>query len=234
MTDRQGRREVSIFKWVNQLSLLQFNLWACTQIFHLLKTNLVFILRRFLLLFLPEMKHDAADIFMVFLFCFQSWNHSIVPSRCSHINRAIELWQNRVIQHYLFVKIGLKKIVVFVRVPCCISQSFLWSNHFCSGKYEDLWRPTNEFKGKTLCSQVLLPPRVAEMRRCVPYFLMMVSMNCWVVGLRPSKRTLRWNSGMSGTGFRIRSLLSIAVFLTFQRANSLLRTQDQAGMCEQG
>lgn len=46
-------------------------------------------------------------------------------------------------------------------------------------------------------------------------------MNCWVVGLRPSSRTLRWNSGMSGTGFRIRSLLSMAVFLTFQRANSL-------------
>lgn len=77
--------------------------------------------------------------------------------------------------------------------------------------------------------KTLLPPRVAEMRMCVPYFLMMVSMNCWVVGLRPSKRTLRWNSGMSGTGFRIRSLLSIAVFLTFQRANSLLRTQEHLG-----
>lgn len=109
MIDMQGWREVSIFKWVNQLLLLQFNLWARSQIFHLLKTNVVFILLMFLLLFLLEMKHEEANIFMVFLFCFQSWNHSIVPSRCSHINRAIELWQNRVIQQYLFVKIGFKK-----------------------------------------------------------------------------------------------------------------------------
>ena len=68
-----------------------------------------------------------------------------------------------------------------------------------------------------------LPPRVAEMRRWVPYFLMMVSMNCWVVGLLPSSRMLLWNSGMRGMGWRTRSLLSMAVFLTFQRANSLGR-----------
>lgn len=88
--------------------------------------NLVFILLKFLLWFLPEMKHDTADIFMVFLFCFQSWNHSIVPLRCSHINRAIELWQNRVIQQYFFVKI------VFFKKSWCSSGSLAaFHNHFC-------------------------------------------------------------------------------------------------------
>jgi hypothetical protein len=72
-----------------------------------------------------------------------------------------------------------------------------------------------------------LPPNVAEMSRWVPYFLMMVSMNCWVVGLLPSRRMLLWNSGMRGTGWRTRSLLSMAVFLTFQRANSLHRRDEQ-------
>lgn len=72
-----------------------------------------------------------------------------------------------------------------------------------------------------------LPPKVAEMRRWVPYFLMMVSMNCWVVGLLPSRRMLLWNSGMRGNGWRTRSLLSMAVFLTFQRANSLGRRDEQ-------
>lgn len=71
-----------------------------------------------------------------------------------------------------------------------------------------------------------LPPKVAEMRRWVPYFLMMVSMNCWVVGLLPSRRMLLWNSGMRGTGWRTKSLLSMAVFLTFQRANSLGRKDE--------
>lgn len=66
-----------------------------------------------------------------------------------------------------------------------------------------------------------LPPKVAEMSMCVPYFLMMVSMNCCVVGLLPSRRMLLWNSGIRGTGLRSRSLRSMAVFLTFQRANSL-------------
>lgn len=65
------------------------------------------------------------------------------------------------------------------------------------------------------------------MSRWVPYFLMMVSMNCWVVGLLPSRRMLLWNSGMRGTGWRTRSLLSMAVFLTFQRANSLDRKNEQ-------
>lgn len=50
---------------------------------------------------------------------------------------------------------------------------------------------------------------------------MMVSMNCCVDGRRPNILILRWNSGMSGRGFRIRSRRSMAVFLTFQRANSL-------------
>lgn len=59
------------------------------------------------------------------------------------------------------------------------------------------------------------------MRRWVPYFLMMVSMNCCVVGLLPSRRMLLWNSGIRGSGLWSRSLLSMAVFLTFQRANSL-------------
>lgn len=68
---------------------------------------------------------------------------------------------------------------------------------------------------------VHLPPRVAEMRMWVPYFLMMVSMNCCVVGLLPRRRMLLWNSGIRGSGLWSRSLRSMAVFLTFQRANSL-------------
>lgn len=97
----------------------------------------------------------------------------------------------------------------------CTNHEFKVFNQ-CAKTVNLAWKWINE------TSEPLLPPRVAEMRMWVPYFLMIVSMNCWVVGLRPSKRTLRWNSGMSGTGFRMRSLLSIAVFLTFQRANSLM------------
>lgn len=103
--------------------------------------------------------------------------------------------------------------------PCVIS--FFSQCGKTSNIVNQAWKWANE------TCEPLLPPRVAEMRMWVPYFLMIVSMNCWVVGLRPSRRTLRWNSGMSGTGFRIRSLLSIAVFLTFQRANSLQNTSEK-------
>ena len=149
------------------------------------------------------------------LFCYQSWS---TPS-CPHATHTSILLLNcdRIVSFNNFVLKNrsqiLFEILFEIFISCCRIVSVGKAGRFIA---TDL-----NVKVKSL-----LPPRVAEMRMCVPYFLMMVSMNCWVVGLRPSKRTLRWNSGMSGTGFRIRSLLSIAVFLTFQRANSLWRTKE--------
>lgn len=42
----------------------------------------------------------------------------------------------------------------------------------CVKPVNQAWKCANEI------SEPLLPPRVAEMRMWVPYFLMMVSMNC--------------------------------------------------------
>lgn len=78
-----------------------------------------------------------------------------------------------------------------------------------------------------ICQWQRSPPSVAEIKMCVPYFLMMVSMNCCVDGRRPSIRMLRWKSGIKGRGLWIRSRLSMAVFLTFQRANSLQNGTEQ-------
>lgn len=66
-----------------------------------------------------------------------------------------------------------------------------------------------------------LPPRVAEMRKWVPYFLMRFSLICCRVGRRPSNRRLRRNSGAKGSGALRKSLFSVARLLTFQWLNSL-------------
>lgn len=69
--------------------------------------------------------------------------------------------------------------------------------------------------------ELTLPPRVAESRKCVPYFLIRFSVICWRVGRRPSSLMLRKNSGASGSGEPRKFLLSTARLFTFQRPNSL-------------
>lgn len=65
------------------------------------------------------------------------------------------------------------------------------------------------------------PPRVAETRKWVPYFLMRFSLICCRVGRRPSNRRLRRNSGAKGSGALRKSLFSVAKLFTFQWLNSL-------------
>lgn len=60
------------------------------------------------------------------------------------------------------------------------------------------------------------PPRVAETRKWVPYFLMRFSLICCRVGRRPSNRRLRRNSGAKGSGALRKSLFSVAKLFTFQ------------------
>lgn len=66
-----------------------------------------------------------------------------------------------------------------------------------------------------------LPPRVAETRKWVPYFLMRFSLICCRVGRRPNNRRLRRNSGAKGNGALRKSLFSVARLFTFQWLNSL-------------
>lgn len=66
-----------------------------------------------------------------------------------------------------------------------------------------------------------LPPRVAESRKCVPYFLIRFSVTCCKLGLLPRRRMFRMNSGARGNGRPKKSFLSRAKLFTFQRANSL-------------
>lgn len=68
---------------------------------------------------------------------------------------------------------------------------------------------------------IALPPKVADSRKCVPYFLIRFSVICWRVGRRPSSLMLRKNSGASGNGEPRKFLLSTARLFTFQRPNSL-------------
>lgn len=68
---------------------------------------------------------------------------------------------------------------------------------------------------------IALPPKVADSRKCVPYFLIRFSVICWSVGRRPSSLMLRKNSGASGNGEPRKFLLSTARLFTFQRPNSL-------------
>lgn len=77
-----------------------------------------------------------------------------------------------------------------------------------------------------------LPPRVAESRKCVPYFLIRFSVICWRVGRRPSSLMLRKNSGASGSGEPRKFLLSTARLFTFQRPNSLQKqSSSHSEMC---
>lgn len=66
-----------------------------------------------------------------------------------------------------------------------------------------------------------LPPRVAESKKWVPYFLMRFSVTCCRLGLLPRRRMLRTNSGARGRGKLKKSFLSRAKLFTFHRANSL-------------
>lgn len=69
--------------------------------------------------------------------------------------------------------------------------------------------------------QKLLPPRVADSKKWVPYFLIRFSVICWRVGRRPKSLMLRKNSGARGNGEPRKFLLSTARLFTFQRPNSL-------------
>lgn len=66
-----------------------------------------------------------------------------------------------------------------------------------------------------------LPPSVADNRKCVPYFLIRLSVIIWVVGLRPKSRMFRINSGVRGNEDSKKSLLSTAKLFTFHLPNSL-------------
>lgn len=71
------------------------------------------------------------------------------------------------------------------------------------------------------CNNVLLPPRVAESRKWVPYFLMMLSVIFCKLGLLPRSLMLWMKSGSKGTAAPSPSCLSAARLLTFHRPNSL-------------
>lgn len=66
-----------------------------------------------------------------------------------------------------------------------------------------------------------LPPSVAESRKCVPYFLMMLSVMALRLGRLPSCLMVCRNSGSSGRAKPLFSCLSRARLFTFQRPNSL-------------
>lgn len=72
-----------------------------------------------------------------------------------------------------------------------------------------------------------LPPSVADNRKCVPYFLMRLSVMVWVVGLRPRSRMFLMNSGVNGSGDSRKSLRSTAKLFTFHLPNSLKRINRQ-------
>lgn len=80
---------------------------------------------------------------------------------------------------------------------------------------------TNQRPSLVLC----LPPSVAESRKCVPYFLMMLSVMALRLGRLPSCLMVCRNSGSSGRAKPLFSCLSRARLFTFQRPNSLPRKQ---------
>lgn len=73
-----------------------------------------------------------------------------------------------------------------------------------------------------------LPPSVAESRKWVPYFLIMLSVMAPRLGLLPSCLMVCRNSGSSGKEKPLFSCLSRAKLFTFQRPNSLEHTQTHA------
>lgn len=74
---------------------------------------------------------------------------------------------------------------------------------------------------KTTAHLLYLPPSVAESRKWVPYFLMMLSVMALRLGLLPSCLMVCRNSGSSGKEKPLFSCLSRAKLFTFQRPNSL-------------
>lgn len=68
-----------------------------------------------------------------------------------------------------------------------------------------------------------LPPSVAESRKWVPYFLIMLSVIAPRLGLLPSCLMVWRNSGSSGKEKPLFSCLSRAKLFTFQRPNSLAK-----------
>lgn len=78
-------------------------------------------------------------------------------------------------------------------------------------------------KKKKITIYFCLPPSVADNRKCVPYFLIRLSVIACVVGLRPRSRIFLMNSGVSGNWDSRKSLLSTAKLFTFHLPNSLLR-----------
>lgn len=89
-------------------------------------------------------------------------------------------------------------------------HTFSWLTQF----YVQVHTSTNIF-------QRVVPPRVADNKKCVPYFLIRFSVICWRVGRRPKSLMLRKNSGARGRGEPRKFLLSTARLFTFQRPNSL-------------
>lgn len=78
-------------------------------------------------------------------------------------------------------------------------------------------------KNQSPSPELRLPPSVAESRKCVPYFLMMLSVMALRLGRLPSCLMVCRNSGSSGRAKPLFSCLSRARLFTFQRPNSLPR-----------
>lgn len=98
-----------------------------------------------------------------------------------------------------------------------IQTAALWINRHFSFIYTVLHTSTHRHK----YLQRVVPPRVAETKKWVPYFLIRFSVICWRVGRRPKSLMLRKNSGARGRGEPRKFLLSTARLFTFQRPNSL-------------
>lgn len=98
-----------------------------------------------------------------------------------------------------------------------IQTAVIWMNRHFSLTYTVLCTSTHRHK----YFQRVVPPRVADSKKCVPYFLIRFSVICWRVGRRPKSLMLRKNSGARGRGEPRKFLLSTARLFTFQRPNSL-------------
>lgn len=83
------------------------------------------------------------------------------------------------------------------------------------------WISLSIIPHQTIAHLFYLPPSVAESRKWVPYFLIMLSVMAPRLGLLPSCLMVSRNSGSSGKGKPLFSCLSRAKLFTFQRPNSL-------------
>lgn len=98
-----------------------------------------------------------------------------------------------------------------------IQTATIWINWHVYLIYTVLCTSTHRHK----YFQIVVPPRVADSKKWVPYFLIRFSVICWRVGRRPKSLMLRKNSGARGRGEPRKFLLSTARLFTFQRPNSL-------------